>query len=498
VLMARWQEQDSQGYRPRLLARVNTRDLQMTTLTEGQPPGANDWLFDKDGQLRVVTATVKGRTQLWWKPAAGEAFVMLQEDDMLAGSVPDPVALEHDGTLIVSARVDRDTQALHTYDPRTRRLDPQPLVGVAGFDVNAAMFSREQGQVVGVPVQAQQPTWVWFDDRMAKVQATVDRALPPGRSNRLLCGRCIGATRFVVWSAGDRQPGEYYLFDPAAGKLSHLALTRPWLKEAEQGRRSYHRVAARDGLSLPVVVTHPPAASDGQPAPTVLLVHGGPWVEGADTLWSSEPQFLASRGYRVLEVSFRGTTGLGRRHEQSSWGQWGLSMQDDLEDALVWAVREKLVDPARVCIVGASYGGYAALMGPVRQPGRYQCAVSHVGVTDLQLLFSGNWTDISEHARTYGMTRLLGDPVKDAERLRQTSPVHRVAEMKVPVLLVQGNLDQRVDPEHADRFVGAAKRAGVDIERVNYEEGHGFADLGNLVDYWNRLDAFLARHLKRP
>ena len=137
-------------------------------------------------------------------------------------------------------------------------------------------------------------------------------------------------------------------------------------------------------------------------------------------------------------------------------------------------------------------------MGPVRQPGRYQCAVSHVGVTDLQLLFSGNWTDISEHARTYGMTRLLGDPVKDAERLRQTSPVHRVAEMKVPVLLVQGNLDQRVDPEHADRFVGAAKRAGVDIERVNYEEGHGFADLDNLVDYWNRLDAFLARHLKRP
>jgi dipeptidyl aminopeptidase/acylaminoacyl peptidase len=228
-------------------------------------------------------------------------------------------------------------------------------------------------------------------------------------------------------------------------------------------------------------------------------VHGGPWAPGATTLWDDEPQFLASRGYRVLEVSFRGTTGLGWKHERASWGQWGLAMQDDLEDALLWAVREKLTDPERVCIYGASYGGYAALMGPVRHPGRYRCAVSHVGVTELQLLFSRTWSDVTPAARQYGLARLVGDPEKDAERLRLNSPVHRVADIKVPVLVAQGRLDRRVTPEHADRFVSAARAAGVDIERVDYEEGHGFSLAESQADFWQRLEGFLARHLaKRP
>lgn len=145
-----------------------------------------------------------------------------------------------------------------------------------------------------------------------------------------------------------------------------------------------------------------------------MLVHGGPWAPGARLTWEAEPQFLAARGYRVLQVSFRGSTGLGFKHETASWGQWGLSMQDDLQDAVRWAVAGRLTDPGRVCIYGASYGGYAALMGPVQHPGTYRCAVSHVGVTDIALLFSAS--DISSAGRKYGLPRPTGNPQRGRGR----------------------------------------------------------------------------------
>jgi dipeptidyl aminopeptidase/acylaminoacyl peptidase len=498
ALVTRWLDGGEQGLRPKVVARVNTRTLELTPLSAGQPEGAKGWWFDAQGRPRVITTDLKDRSALWWRPQPDAAWEKVHEWDSYGGDALNPVALEGDGTLIVASRRQSDLSVLFTYDLKKRQFDPEPLVGVTGFDVNRVVFDRRQQRVAGVPVVAQQPTWVWFDEGLARAQASVDKALPAGRSNRLLCGNCIGAERFVVHSASDRQPSVYYLFDLKAGKLAPLLSARPWINEASQGRRSFHRVTARDGLSLPVVVTHPPAVPAGQPAPTVVLVHGGPWVEGATTLWDAEPQFLATRGYRVLEISYRGTTGLGWNHYRSSWGEYGLSMQDDLEDGLLWAVREKLTDPDRVCIYGASYGGYAALMGPVRHPGRYRCAVSHVGVTDLSLMFSGNWTDVSIAGRNYGYKRMIGDPEKDAEKLRRQSPVNRVAEIKVPVLVAQGRHDRRVTPEHADRFVSAARAAGVQIERVDYEEGHGFAEPESQADFWQRLDSFLARHLKRP
>lgn len=495
ILVTRWLESLEQGYRPQTLSRLNTRTMTITPLSEGQPAGANRWLLDGQGRLRVVTTEVKDKSALWWLPQPGGAWERVHEWQSVGGAALFPRALEADGTLIVASRYNRDTRALFAYDLAKKKIDADPLVGVQGFDVDALVFDQRQQRVAGVRVEAQQPTTVWFDEALAKAQAAVDKALP-GRSNRLLCGNCIGATRFVVESTGDRQPTEYLLFDTGAGKLTSLIASRPWLAGVEQGRRSYHRIAARDGLSLPVVVTHPPGVPADRPAPTVVLVHGGPWAEGADLMWSHEPAFLATRGYRVLEVSFRGTTGLGWKHERASWGEWGLSMQDDLEDAVLWAAQQKLTDPDRVCIYGASYGGYAALMGPVRHPGRYRCAISHVGVTDINIMFSGNWTDMTPAARNYGWATLVGDPVKDAEKLRRQSPVNRVSEIKVPVLIVQGRLDDRVAPVHADRFVSAARAAGVDVERVDYEEGHGFSRAESEADFLGRLEAFLAKHLK--
>jgi dipeptidyl aminopeptidase/acylaminoacyl peptidase len=496
VYVKRWGDTAKRGWQVQAIARVDTRSVRPRIVSEGQPANADGWLFDAAGRLAVVTTNDdEDRQGLWWQPAAGEPWKAVHQWRRYDAGALSIEALEGDGTLIVSAAIAGDTTALHAFDLRRGEIDRAPLVGVAGYDVERVRFDTRQQRVIGVPLDAQQPVTVWFDEGLARVQAAVDKALPAGRSNTLICGRCVGSTRYVVHSTGDRQPGEYFLYDPASARLTPFARSRPWIDEATQGRRTYHRVTARDGLSLPVVVTHPRSHPAGQPAPTVMLVHGGPWAEGAMLNWEAEPQVLASLGYRVLQVSFRGTTGLGWQHFRASWGAYGLSMQDDLDDALQWAIREKHTDPDRVCIYGASYGGYAALMGPVRHPGRYRCAVSHVGVTDLTLLYSGNWTDITPAGRQHGLGRLIGDPERDAERLRRQSPVNRVAEIKVPVLIAQGRHDRRVSPEHADRFVSAARAAGVSVERVDYEEGHGFASEDSLADFWQRLGVFLGRHL---
>jgi dipeptidyl aminopeptidase/acylaminoacyl peptidase len=300
----------------------------------------------------------------------------------------------------------------------------------------------------------------------------------------------------LVSSASDRLPTEYFLYDVDKRSLQRVGGSRPWVQEAQQGRRTWHRVAARDGLELPVVVTHPAGSTEQQALPTVVLVHGGPWVRGSSLAWDEEAQFLASRGYRVLQPEFRGSDGFGARLWRAGIKQWGLAMQDDLQDVAQWAVKQGLSDGTRQCLVGASYGGYAALMGPVRHPGQWRCVASFAGVTDIDLMYTAH-SDFTVNWRSYGMPDMVGDRVKDAEQLKATSPLQRVAEIKVPVLMGYGWEDRRVPRAHAEKFISAAKDAKVDIEVVSYpHEGHGFGDEKNQADYYNRLAAFLARHLK--
>jgi dipeptidyl aminopeptidase/acylaminoacyl peptidase len=482
------------------LARLNTRTGALTSLSSGAPPFATNWVLDNQRQLRVVATQRDGRSQLHWKKPGTEAWtVVLDEAALDAGSLA-PRFLENDGSLIVEGRNGRDTSALFALDLASARLDPEPLVALSGFDLDAALETDSRTrQVVGVHTRASRPVSVWFDERLAGIQAAVDAALP-GRYNKLHCGRCQSTQHFIVFSQSDNHPGEFLHYDHGKRSLQLLGARLPWVAPAQQGRRSFHRVPARDGLVLPLVVTHPPGvAPDAKPAaalPTVVLVHGGPWLRGSDLRWDGEAQFLATRGYRVLEVEFRGSVGFGWRHFRAGWKQWGTSMQDDLADAVAWAAKEGLTDAGRVCLVGASYGGYAALMSLIRHPDVYRCGVSFAGVTDIGLRYNARWGDLSEQGRRFTLPALMGDLKDDAELLKASSPLARVAEIKRPVLLAWGLLDRRVPEEHAERFVKAARAAGVKIETMSWgEEGHGFFNVRNHADYLRRVEGFLAREL---
>ncbi len=481
----------------RAVARLDTATGLMRRVSDGLPANTVRHLTDARGELRVVVAENDGRSRVHVRQADSREWVVIEDTPLLDGSGIDPLFIEADGNWVVRTRRGRDTDALLVYDPRTRKLDPEPLAAAEGFDMGASIVvDRDKRMVVGVHIETTQPQTVWLDKRLAQLQKAVDAALPAGRMNRLLCGNCATAQRLVVQSFSDRMPNEYYVFDTVARRLLLIAASRPQLREASQGVRDFHRVAARDGLPLPVVVTHPPGVDAKAPRPLVVLVHGGPHVRGSSRVWDAEAQFLAAQGWRVLEVEYRGSTGFGSRHFEAGFKQWGQAMQDDLADAVAWAVREGLGERGRACIVGGSYGGYAALMGPVRHPELYRCAASLNGVTDTTRVFNRFWTDISETARKYVYTDTLGDPVADKAMLERFSPLNRVADIRVPLLVTWGERDTRVDPAHSRRFVAAARAAGVSVETHEYrDEGHGLYLIENRIDHAERLVRFLARHL---
>ena len=478
------------------LARLNTRTGVLRSVSEGMPPGARSWLLDSRHEPRAVSAYRDGRVKIYMRGDTS-GWTEMAEFDPYTDPGFTPLLVDADGSLIVRARGPRDTSALYRFDPTTRQLDREPMLAVAGFDVPTYFEpDSKTGRLLGVHLKADRWISVWFDPTLARIQKGVDAALPPDRSNRLYCGRCESTRSFVVHSRSDRQPGEYLLFDRTKASLERIGFTRPWIDEATQGRRSFHRVTTRDGMKMPLVMTDPAGAAPDKPLPAVVVVHGGPWLRGGDTGWQREAQFLASRGYRVIEPEFRGSEGFGFSHFQAGWKQWGRAMQDDLADAVQWAAKEHGVDASRVCIYGGSYGGYAALMGPITHPGVYRCAASFAGVTDIDLMYSITWSDLSEAHKRYGMPVLIGDRDKDAELLAKASPLKRVAEIKVPVLLAHGAADRRVPLEHARQFAAAARQAKVEIETMYVNgEGHGWSDPQHHAEFLARLEQFLARSL---
>jgi acetyl esterase/lipase len=479
------------------LSRLNTKTRERRSLNLGIPEGTQWWLTDREGQPRVVVARRAGRNKVFWRAPQSDEWSELADFDPLSEPGYTPRWVDEDGSIIVTSRQGSDTQGLYRLDPKIKRIDPQALVLVKGFDLSPVLETdTKTKRLLGLHIVADRPMSVWFDSKLQALQQSIDAALPKGRTNQIYCGRCESSRFFVVLSRSDRQPGEYFLFDRSKGTLERLGASRPRIDEASQGKQTLHRVAARDGLSLPVYVTHPPGSEAQQALPAVMLVHGGPWVRGASLAWSADAQFLATRGYRVIEPEFRGSEGYGFRHFKAGWKQWGAAMQDDLVDALQWAAKQGLVDPSRVCIVGASYGGYASLMAPIVHPGVFRCAASFAGVTDINLMYDIQWSDLSEDHKRYGMPTLIGDQRKDEAMLAAASPLKRVAELKIPLLLAHGGEDRRVPIEHAQRFLNAARAAGVAIEYQEYRsEGHGFFNAGNEADYYKRLEKFLEKSL---
>jgi dipeptidyl aminopeptidase/acylaminoacyl peptidase len=352
------------------------------------------------------------------------------------------------------------------------------------------------GQTLGVRILTDAEATIWLDERLKAVQKAADARMPD-RVNRLTCRRCGEPDMVVlVYSFSDRDPGQYWVYFADGERWQPVGVARPGIAPQQMATTAFERIRARDGRDLPLWITQPSGPKESRAA--VVLVHGGPWLRGRSWEWNATAQFLASRGYVVLEPEFRGSLGYGRKHYEAGWRQWGRAMQDDLADSVLWATQRGLIDPRRVCVAGGSYGGYAALMELVRHPNLYRCGVAWAAVSDLRLMIDWWWgSDVSDEARVHGWNRLIGDPVKDAAMLAENSPVQQAHRIKAPVMLVHGAKDRRVSIEHATAMREALRKAGQEPEWVTYaDEGHGWLNVETRVDFAQRLERFLALHLK--
>ncbi len=479
------------------LLRLNT--LTGFTQTVPRPGNVQGWMLDHKGEPRLATGFEKDTITLHYRdPESGAWRVLASYPAFGDGSKAlQPLGFTPEGNLYVLARSGgRETTAVHIFDIVSGKIDPRPLVMTAGFDFDGGLIVNRD-KVLGISFRTDAVSNEWFDPGMKAVQAELDKLLPA--TINMISVPARGETpRVLVSSYSDAIPGTYSLYNVQTKQLNKVADSRPDIKPAQMGRQQFVRYKARDGLEIPALLTLPPGGAKKN-LPMVVMVHGGPYARGASWGWNSETQFLASRGYAVLEPEFRGSKGFGIKHFKAGFKQWGLAMQDDIADGVRWAVGQGIADGSRVCIAGASYGGYATLMGLVKDPDLYKCGINWIGVTDINLLYNGGWSftnDTSDEYKAYGMPEMVGDPVKDAAQFQATSPLRQAARITQPVLLAYGGVDRRVPINHGTEFRNAVMKTNKNVEWVEYsEEGHGWALEKNNIDFWGRVERFLDRHI---
>jgi dipeptidyl aminopeptidase/acylaminoacyl peptidase len=470
------------------LMRVNTVTGRVTDLES--PNHAYHWVFDQNNELKAVLQREGRRIQMARKKS--NAWAVVNDQDPFEPGVS-PAFYDYDGKLYVHAQDPLGKIALYEWDETTEKQAAKPTFSSQGFDAIAKPIFSDK-KLLGVHFTADAAVSVWFDPAMKALQAAIDQSLN-STANIIVPPRRPETPWVLVHSFSDIEPSATSAYNTQTQQLVRLGEERPNLKGKSVGVMDFVKYKARDGLEIPAYFTIP----NNRPKkmlPLLVWVHGGPFVRGLDWHWHEQIQYLAALGYAVLAPEFRGSAGFGAKHQEAGYKQWGKAMQNDLADGARWAIAQGMVDPSRVCLIGASYGGYAALMGLVNDPDLFKCAVNWVGAADVNLLFDVSWSDIPELAKDVYMTKMMGDPNKDRALFDAVSPIVQAKKIKAPVMLAYGVKDNRVPLVHGEKLRDALKAANMPVDWTVYpDEGHGWANVKTNVDFWTKVDRFLARSI---
>ena len=447
------------------------------------------FLSDHSGKVRMVSGEKEGDavTDIWDDAKGGwKEFRRSKDGD---GQIQPLAFAADDHHIYVSSNTEASTIGIYQIEPQTG--ESKLLFRDEAVDLDHILYDPVTDEPAGVLYFPDFPAYRFFDPQSAIAQtyAGLQQAFP--HSTVMLTSASDDGQFGVVSVGSDTTPTEYYLLNLKSHHISWLFSSMPWMDPEQMSPMTPFVLKARDGLQLRGYLTLPKGAGEKN-LPLVVLPHGGPMAFRDQWEFDPEVQFLAYHGYAVLQLNFRGSGGYGREFEQMSYRHWGTTMQDDLTDATHWAIQEGIADPRRICIYGASYGGYAALMGAVREPDLYRCAIGFAGAYDLKLQRADSDTAETDEGRAY-LRRALGT---DEAELKARSPVFNVDKIKADVLLVHGRDDTRVPYDNLTEMSAALDKAGKHYETLAKRgEGHGFYEEANLVEFHDRLAAFLDRNI---
>ncbi|MEM6640993.1 MAG: S9 family peptidase [Pseudomonadota bacterium] len=454
--------------------RLPVRNASATCDLEGEPRFAAG--FDESYDWRVM-----------YRPILGEDWVHVSELSA-AGFSPRRYAADGVSVLGLCPLGEDAVQGVCSFNTETNELSA--VIQHDEFDVTGLLVDPVTGRPIGAYSHSDIPKVEFFDEsspfvaRYRQIQAAFK-----GQTT-LITSATDDGSLMVVHVSSATNPGDFYLFDTRTNDARYLVSERSWIASEQMGAMEPIEYEARDGMTIHGYVTYP-LGSARKNLPMIVLPHGGP--HGPRDTWSFQPevQYLASRGYAVLQPNFRGSGGYGNAFEEAGYREWGAAMQDDVTDATLWAIDQGIADDDRICTYGGSYGGYAALMAVAREPDLYRCAVGSAGVYDLELMFKRGDIRKWMAGQAY-MERALSD---EPEFLRARSPITYVNNIKVPVMLIHGGQDLRVPPVHAKNLRKALKKAGNAPEWLYFpREAHGYYDEKNRAKMFTRLGDFLDKH----
>ncbi|MEP6974068.1 MAG: S9 family peptidase, partial [Spartobacteria bacterium] len=467
--------------------RLNVATGEMKMVAEN--PGKVDrWITDHTGIIRAATETDGVNASLLTRPDEKTPFKKVLTTDFRESASPQFYTFDNKNLYAVS-NIGRDKQAVVTIDP-TNGKELEKLFENPEVDVSALAYSKKRKVLTFAAFDTWKTERKFFDPQTEAMYKTLAEKLPGYEIEVVANDKA--EDKFIVMASNDRSPGSRNLFDVKTGTLTKLVDVAPWLKEAQLAPMKPVEYKSRDGLTIHGYLTLP-LGREAKNLPVVINPHGGPWAR--DT-WGFNPevQFLANRGYAVLQMNFRGSTGYGRKFWEASFKQWGQSMQDDITDGVQWLIKQGIADPKRVAIYGGSYGGYATLAGVAFTPDLYAAAVDYVGVANMFTFMKTippYWKPFLDMFH-----EMVGDPVKDKAMMEAVSPVMHADKIKTPLFVAQGAHDPRVNKDESDQMVAALKKRGVDVEyMVKDNEGHGFHNEENRFDFYEAMEKFLGKHL---
>jgi len=450
------------------------------------PGNITDYGTDHQGRVRLAEISDGVNTDILYRESEDKPFKKIFHTGFKDTFNPQFFTFD-DKDLYVASNMGRDKIVIVKYDVAAGK-EREVLFKHPDVDVSGISYSKKRKVLLAASYYTSKQGRYFFDDEIKGIFEKIQKKLPEDVEIDISSTN-KNEDMFIVTTYSDKIPGISYLYDVKKDALSMLTIACPWIKPEQMASMKPIEYKSRDGFTIHGYLTLP-NNKEAKNLPVIINPHGGPWSRNRWD-YNREVQFLANRGYAILQMNFRGSTGYGKKFWAASFKQWGLKMQDDISDGVKWIIEQGIADPDRVAIYGASYGGYATLAGMTFTPELYACGVDYVGISNL---FTFLKTIPAYWKPTIEMWyEEVGNPEKDKELMTKVSPLFHVDNIKAPLLIAQGANDPRVNINESNQMVDALKKRGIKVPYiVKKNEGHGFRNEENRFDFYRAMEKFLA------